>query len=99
MSTDVFLGLPFNIASYNLLLLMLAQVTGKVPGRLIWTGGDIHLYNNHLPQAREMLTRSPLKPTTIELNSSIKNIDDFTYEDINLVKYNYYPSIKGEISV
>ncbi len=98
-SVDSFLGLPFNIASYALLLSMVAQVTGKTPGNFIWVGGDVHLYNNHIPQVEEMMTREPKSPAYLKLNKNIKNIDDFTFKDIELVGYEYHPALKGAISI
>jgi len=98
-SVDSFLGLPFNIASYSILLYMIAQVTDLHPGIFTWMGGDIHIYSNHLKQIELMLSREPLEPPTLELNPKIKNIDDFKYEDIVVKDYKYHPSIKGEISV
>lgn len=98
-SADVFLGVPFNIASYALLVLMMAQVTGLEPGELIWTGGDTHLYLNHLEQAQLQLSREPRALPTMKLNPDVKDIFDFTYEDFELVGYNPHPGIKAKVAV
>lgn len=98
-SADVFLGVPFNIASYALLLHMVAHVTGYTAHEFVHTIGDAHLYSNHLEQAHLQLTREPKWPPTIALNPYVRNIDDFTYEDITLEKYECWPSIKAPIAV
>ena len=98
-SADVFLGVPFNIASYALLTHMMAQVCGLEPGVFVHTLGDAHLYNNHLDQARLQITRKPLPLPTLNLNPAIKDIDDFTYDDIEVVGYEHHPHIKAPISV
>jgi thymidylate synthase len=98
-SADIFLGVPFNIASYALLTLMVAQVTDLKPGEFIHTLGDAHLYNNHIDQAQQQLTRAPRPLPTMKLNPDIKNIFDFTYEDFQLTNYNPHPHIKAAISV
>jgi thymidylate synthase len=98
-SADIFLGVPFNIASYALLTLMLAQVTGLQPGELIHTLGDTHLYSNHLEQARLQLTREPRPLPQMRLNPSIAAIDDFVYDDFELMNYDPYPAIKAPIAV
>lgn len=98
-SADVFLGVPFNIASYALLVLMMAQVTGLEPGEFIWTGGDTHLYLNHLEQAQKQLTREPRPLPTMKLNPEVKDIFDFTYEDFELVNYEPHPGIKAPVAV
>ena len=98
-SADTFLGVPFNIASYALLVLMIAQVTGLEPGEFIHTFGDAHIYNDHKEQIKEQLSREPRKLPQMKLNPEIKNIFDFTYDDFELVNYNPHPSIKGKVSV
>ena len=98
-SADVFLGVPFNIASYALLTHMMAQVCDLEPGVFVHTLGDAHLYNNHLDQARLQITRTPLPLPTLKLNPAIKDIDDFTYDDIEVVGYEHHPHIKAPISV
>jgi len=98
-SADIFLGVPFNIASYALLTMMLAQVTGLQPGEFVHTLGDAHLYLNHLDQAREQLTRKPYALPTMRLNPAVKNIFDFKYEDFKLENYQAHPTIKAEIAV
>ncbi|HRK08334.1 MAG TPA: thymidylate synthase [Pseudobdellovibrionaceae bacterium] len=98
-SADVFLGVPFNIASYALLCMMVAQVTGLTPGEFIHTLGDAHLYSNHLEQARLQLTREPRSMPRMILNSARTNIFDFVYEDFELVGYEPHPAIKAEVAV
>lgn len=98
-STDVLLGLPFNLASYALLTIMLAQVTGLIPGELVFSGADTHLYLNHLEQASEQVKRIPYPFPTLRLNKDIKDIDDFKFEDIILENYQHHPSIKAPIAV
>ena len=98
-SADTFLGVPFNIASYALLLQMMAQVCDMVPGDFIHTTGDTHLYLNHLDQARLQLTREPRPLPTMKINPDIKSIFDFHYEDFELVGYDPHPHIKAEVSV
>ena len=98
-SADVFLGVPFNIASYALLTHMMAQVCDLQPGVFVHTLGDAHLYNNHLEQARLQITREPLALPTLRLNEAITDIDEFTYEDIEVVGYQHHPHIKAPISV
>lgn len=98
-SADVFLGVPFNIASYALLVLMMAQVTGLEPGEFIWTGGDTHLYLNHLEQAELQLTREPHTLPTMRLNPDVKDIFDFTFEDFKLENYVSHPGIKAPVAV
>ena len=96
-SADTFLGVPFNIASYSLLLMMMAQVTGLKPGDFIYTTGDTHLYLNHIEQARLQLTRTPRPLPAMRLNPDVKNIFDFVYEDFTLENYDPWPHIKADI--
>ncbi len=98
-SADLFLGVPFNIASYSLLLMMVAQVTGYEVGEFIHSFGDLHIYTNHLEQVKEQITREPRKLPKVKLNKYIKNIEDFTYDDIILEDYDPHPAIKGKVSV
>lgn len=98
-SADTFLGVPFNIASYALLLQMMAQVTGFEPGEFIHTTGDTHLYLNHIEQARLQLTREPRPLPRMIINPDVKNIFDFRYEDFTLEGYDPHPHIKAEVSV
>lgn len=98
-SADTFLGVPFNIASYALLTMMMAQVCGLKPGEFIHTTGDTHLYLNHLEQARLQLTRTPRKLPRMVINPDVKSIFDFKYEDFQLEDYDPYPHIKADVSV
>lgn len=100
-SCDTFLGVPFNIASYSLLVIMIAQVVGLEPGEFVWTGGDVHLYNNHLEQADLQLSRrNDLRPMPkILINPDIKNIEDFKIDDFELIGYEPHDSIKALIAV
>ena len=98
-SADIFLGVPFNIASYALLLLMVAQVTGLQPGDFVHTLGDAHIYTNHLDQVRLQLTREPRPLPTMHLNPAVKDIFSFQYEDFELTGYDPHPHIKGVVAV
>ena len=98
-SADTFLGVPFNIASYALFTMMIAQVTNLEVGDFIHTFGDVHLYNNHLQQAKEQLSRDFRSLPTMKINSKITNINDFKYEDFELINYDPHPHIKAAVSV
>ena len=98
-SADTFLGVPFNIASYALLLMMMAQVTGFKPGDFIHTTGDTHLYLNHIEQAKLQLTREPRPLPQMKINPDVKSLFDFQYEDFELIGYDPHPHIKAEVSV
>jgi thymidylate synthase len=98
-SCDVFLGVPFNIASYALLTMMMAQVTGLKPGEFVWTGGDVHIYLNHLEQVELQLTRVPKKLPQMRINPDVQSIFDFKFEDFELINYEAHPHIPGKVSV
>lgn len=98
-SADTFLGVPFNIASYALLLMMVAQVTGYEPGEFVHTTGDTHLYLNHLQQVEEQLSRTPRPLPRMVINPQVKDIFSFLYDDFHLTDYNPWPHIKAEVSV
>lgn len=98
-SADIFLGVPFNIASYSLLTLMIAQVCGLQPGEFIYTLGDAHIYLNHMEQVKLQLTREPLPLPVMKINPEIKNIFDFTYADFELTGYEAHPHIPGKVAV
>ena len=98
-SADIFLGVPFNIASYALLLKMMAQVTGLKAGDFVHTLGDAHIYSNHIEQVKLQLTRAPRPLPQIEINSNVKDIFGFKYEDFTLTGYDAHPHIKGEVAV
>lgn len=98
-SADLFLGVPFNIASYSLLLMMIAQVTGLKPKHFIHTFGDVHLYSNHMEQAKEQLTRSPKSLPRMMINPEVTSIFDFKYEDFQLTGYDPEPHIKAPVAV
>ena len=98
-SADVFLGLPFNIASYSLLTMMVSQVCGLKPGEFVHTLGDAHIYLNHTAQAEELLRREPYPLPIMRLNPLKKDLDSFVYEDFELINYRCHPALRGEISV
>jgi len=98
-SADFFLGVPFNIASYALLTMMMAQVCDLKPGEFVWTGGDTHLYLNHLEQATELLSREIRNLPVMEINPAIKDISEFSYSDFTLIGYNPHPAIKAAVAV
>jgi len=98
-SADIFLGVPFNIASYALLTMMVAQVTGLKPGEFVHTFGDLHLYTNHVEQAKLQLTREPRKLPVMRLNPEVKDITGFAYEDFTLEGYDPHPAIKAKVAV
>src|SRR4051794_37464383 len=98
-SADLFLGVPFNIASYALLTLMIAQVCGLKPGTFVHTFGDLHLYSNHVEQAKLQLNREPRALPRMKLNPNVRNIHDFKFEDFELIGYDPHPSIKAPIAV
>jgi thymidylate synthase len=98
-SADIFLGVPFNIASYSLLTLMVAQVCNLKPGAFVHTFGDLHLYSNHVEQAKLQLTREPRPLPTMKLNPAVKNIHDFDYKDFELLGYDPHPPIKAPVAV
>ena len=98
-SADVFLGVPFNIASYALLLMMIAQVTGLEVGDFVHTFGDVHIYRDHLEQVELQLERTPKALPQMKLNPQIRQLEDFTYEDFELIGYEPYPHIAAKVSV
>ena len=98
-SADIFLGVPFNIASYALLTMMIAQVCHLKPGDFVHTFGDAHLYLNHLDQTREQLSRQPRKLPVVKLNTAVENIFDYQYEDFTLLNYDPYPAIKAPVAI
>lgn len=98
-SADLFLGVPFNIASYSLFLMMIAQVCGYEPYEMVHTFGDMHIYNDHIDLVKEQLTRTPRPLPTMRLNPEVKNITDFQFSDFTLENYDPWPAIKGKVSV
>lgn len=98
-SADVFLGVPFNIASYALLTMMIAQECNLGLGDFVWTGGDTHIYNNHMDQVNQLLERIPRKLPIMKLNSEVKSVFEFKYEDFELLDYDPYPAIKAPVAV
>ena len=98
-SADTFLGVPFNIASYALFTMMVAQVTNLEPGDFIHTFGDVHLYNNHIEQAKEQLSRDCRSLPIMKINPSVKNINNFKFEDFELENYDPHPHIKAAVSI
>lgn len=99
-SCDVGLGVPFNVVQYSILTHMIAQVTGLEAEEFVWTGGDVHIYNNHIDMLREQITREAYPSPTLSLNPEVKEIDDFTFEDIQIVGYDdFHPTIKMEVAV
>ncbi|GGB71795.1 thymidylate synthase [Deinococcus soli (ex Cha et al. 2016)] len=98
-SADLFLGVPFNIASYALLTMMVAQVCGLEPGEFIWTGGDVHLYSNHMEQVGRQLAREPRSLPVMHLNPDVKDIFEFRYEDFRLEGYDPHPGIRAPVAV
>jgi len=98
-SADIFLGVPFNIASYALLTMMVAQVCDLEPGEFVHTLGDAHIYSNHMEQCKEQMSRGPKALPQLKMNPEIKNIDDYSFEDFELVNYDAHPHIKGKVAI
>ncbi len=99
LASENFLGVPFNIASYALLTMMIAQVCDLEPGEFVHTFGDVHIYSNHIEQVKLQLTREPYESPQMLINPEVKSIFDFKFEDFTLVNYEAHPHIKGEVSV
>lgn len=98
-SADFFLGVPFNIAQYSMLTFMIAHVTGLKATEFVWTGGDVHIYNNHIEQCHDQLSRVPFQSPSFHLNPDVKEIDDFTFDDFHIEGYECHPAIKAPVSV
>jgi thymidylate synthase len=98
-SADVFLGVPFNIASYALLTMMIAQVCGLQPGDFVHSFGDVHLYNNHIEQAKLQLSRTPYPLPVMKINPDVKDIFSFRFEDFELLNYQFHPHIKAPVAI
>jgi thymidylate synthase len=98
-SADMFLGVPFNIASYSLLTLMLAQQAGLEPGEFVWTGGDVHIYDDHVDQVAEQLTREPYPYPQLRILRKPASIFDYNFEDFELQNYQHHPAIKAPVAV
>jgi thymidylate synthase len=98
-SCDVALGVPFNIAQYSILIHMIAQVTNHIAEEFVWTGGDTHIYNNHIDLLSEQITREPYQSPKLLLNTSVTEIDDFTFDDFEITEYESWPTIKMDVSV
>lgn len=98
-SADIFLGVPFNIASYSLFLMMMSQSTGLRPGTFVHTLGDAHLYNNHIEQAKLQLSRAPYQLPTMKINPEVKDLFQFKFEDFELISYQSHPHIKGAVAI
>jgi thymidylate synthase len=98
-SADLFLGVPFNIASYALLTQMIAAQTGLGLGDFVWTGGDCHIYDNHVEQVREQLTREPFAPPTLRITAERASVFDYEYEDFEVVGYEHHPAIRAAVAV
>lgn len=99
MSCDIGLGVPFNIASYALLTMMVAQVVNMVPGEFVWSGGDVHIYANHVEQLREQVSREPYPLPVMKIKNRGQSIDDFVFDDFELVGYQSHPHIKMDVAV
>lgn len=98
-SADMFLGVPFNIAEYSLLTLMIAQQLGLTPGEFVWTGGDVHIYSNHLEQVKEQLTRKPYPYPKLKFNRTPKDIFSYEYEDFDVINYQHHPTIEAPVAI